>query len=171
MATPLEINTNPLFGDLRPLDPWRPRFCRESSIRACADHINRPHEDYPKRIEATALAIGDVMAEYPHTITTELLQRVHAQVFADAAHAGQLRRIMVTVGAFIPPPPDLLPRLMQNLEMAYATTDLDTGTLASWYTDFETIHPFQDGNGRVGGIIIAALNRRNDRSYWMAPGQ
>ena len=171
MATPLEIRTNPLFGDLRPFEPWIPRFSRASSISDCADRINRPHEDYPKRIEATALAIADVMSEHPITITTELVQRVHARVFADAAHAGQLRQVMVRIGAFIPPRPDLLPRLMQNLETAYAATDLDTGKLASWYTDFESIHPFQDGNGRVGGIIIAALNRRNDLSYWMAPEQ
>ena len=169
MATPLEIN--PLFGDLRPFEPWIPRFCRASSITDCADRINRPHEDYPKRNEATALAIADVMSESPLTIITDLVQRVHAQVFSDTTHAGQLRQVMVRIGAFIPPSPDLLPRLMQNLETAYATTGLDTGMLASWYTDFETIHPFQDGNGRVGGIIVAALNRRNDLSYWMAPGQ
>ena len=171
MATPLETKISPLFGDLRPFEPWIPRFCRASSISDCADRINRPHEDYPKRNEATALAIADVISEFPQTITTELVQRVHAQVFADATHAGQLRQVMVRIGAFMPPTPDLLPRLMQNLQMAYAATGLDTGTLASWYTDFETIHPFQDGNGRVGGIIVAALNRRNDLSYWMAPGQ
>lgn len=45
MATPLEIKTNPLFGDLRPFDPWIPRFCCECSIRTCADRINRPHAD------------------------------------------------------------------------------------------------------------------------------
>ena len=171
MNTPLEITINPLFGDLRPFESWIPRFSRASSIRDCTDRINRPHEDYPKRTEATELAIGDVMAEHPNNITTDLVQRIHAQVFADTTHAGQLRQVMVRIGAFIPPRPDLLPRLMQNLETAYAATSLDTGMLASWYTDFETIHPFQDGNGRVGGIIVAALNRRNDLSYWMAPGQ
>ena len=171
MATPLEIKTSPLFGDLRPFEPWIPRFSSTSSMSDCADRINRPHEDYPKRNEATELAIADVISEHPLTITTELVLRVHAQVFGDTPHAGQLRQVMVRIGAFIPPRPDLLPRLMQNLETAYAATGLDTGMLASWYTDFETIHPFQDGNGRVGGIIIAALNRRNDLSYWMAPGQ
>ena len=32
-------------------------------------------------------------------------------------------------------------------------------SLVKWYTDFETIHPFLDGNGRVGGIVVTANNQ------------
>jgi fido (protein-threonine AMPylation protein) len=28
----------------------------------------------------------------------------------------------------------------------------------AWYQQFETIHPFIDGNGRVGGVVIAVLS-------------
>ena len=96
--------------------------------------------------------------------------QVHNTVFAHAHHAGRFRQVPVRIGNFLPPKPDLLPRLMENLEAAYADAQPDAETLASWYTDFETIHPFQDGNGRVGGIIVAALNRNNDPSQWMTPG-
>ena len=46
------------------------------------------------------------------------------------------------------------------------------GTLKDWYHDFETIHPFQDGNGRVGGVTVAVLARKfRPEKGWLAPGQ
>lgn len=103
--------------------------------------------------------------------TTRLALKVHAAVFPEAGYAGQMRRVPGRIGRFVLPRPDLLPRLIENLETAYADREPDVDTLSSWYTDFETIHPFQDGNGRVGGIIVAGLNRRNCAKKWMTPGQ
>lgn len=161
----------PQFADLRQGDPWIPLFHSQPDLGACADRINRPHEDYPRRVVRTRRAIIEVIEINPRTITTGLALKVHATVFPEAGHAGTLRRGPVRIGRFVPPQPDLLPRLMENLETAYENRELDADTLASWYTDFETIHPFQDGNGRVGGIIVAALNRNNCAKEWMTPGK
>jgi Fic family protein len=37
--------------------------------------------------------------------------------------------------------------------------------LVWWYMLFETIHPFQDGNGRVGGIVVAIMSYSLYRKY------
>ena len=60
--------------------------------------------------------------------------------------------------------------LMHELELLYLDLPISQENLRHWYFDFETIHPFVDGNGRVGGIIIAAATHRQHGIY-LAPGQ
>ena len=57
--------------------------------------------------------------------------------------------------ALVPPPPALVPGLMDDL-LAFANDDvLDPVTQAAvLHAQFETIHPFGDGNGRIGRILI-----------------
>jgi Fic family protein len=57
--------------------------------------------------------------------------------------------------ALVPPPPELVPGLMEDL-LAFANDDaLDPVTQAAvLHAQFETIHPFGDGNGRIGRILI-----------------
>jgi len=62
----------------------------------------------------------------------------------------------VIVGLHRPPRAERVEKLMEELMSLYTISDLDT--LVEWYKDFETIHPFQDGNGRVGGVMVAAYS-------------
>lgn len=58
---------------------------------------------------------------------------------------------------FVPPPPHLLPGLLGNLER-YIHTEDNTPLLirlALIHAHFETLHPFLDGNGRMGRLLIA----------------
>ncbi len=69
-----------------------------------------------------------------------------------AAEFNQLAR-------FVPPPPETITDLIDNL-IAYINRDLDPQLhpllrIAIAHYQFETIHPFQDGNGRVGRALIA----------------
>ena len=58
--------------------------------------------------------------------------------------------------SFVPPEPSAVPSLMQNL-LEYMSSDSKLPTLVSAsliHYQFETIHPFRDGNGRLGRILI-----------------
>lgn len=119
----------PLFADLRNGESWIPQFHGQPELESCAGRINRPHEDYPRRVSRTRRAILEVIKLSP-SITTELALKVHRIVFGHAEHAGKLRQMPVRIGNFVPPRPDLLPRLMENLEPDYADQPLTTDTLA-----------------------------------------
>lgn len=59
---------------------------------------------------------------------------------------------------FIPPAPDDLPHLLEDLVRFCARTDLTPVALAALaHAQFEVIHPFGDGNGRVGRALLQQL--------------
>jgi Fic family protein len=66
------------------------------------------------------------------------------------------------VGAtFVPPPPERVQPLLNDLEQFIARHDLDPLSQAAIaHGQFETIHPFLDGNGRVGRALVYAILRR-----------
>jgi len=80
---------------------------------------------------------------------------------------GELRKSQNWIGGtrpgnavFIPPPADVVPGLLANLEQFIHKEDDGLPRLvniALVHAQFETIHPFLDGNGRIGRLLIAAL--------------
>lgn len=61
---------------------------------------------------------------------------------------------------FVPPPPSEVMRLMGDLELFLHDRPERTPVLlkaAIAHVQFETIHPFQDGNGRVGRLLVSLL--------------
>jgi Fic family protein len=60
--------------------------------------------------------------------------------------------------AFVPPPASEISRLMEDLITFANRDDLDPITMAAiTHAQFETIHPFADGNGRIGRVLIARI--------------
>ncbi len=104
-------------------------------------------------------------------ISVRLLCDAHRFLLDGARGAGkqpgELRRSQNWIGgtrpgnaAFVPPPPEHVPALMADMERFIH----DDGTelppmvrVALIHAHFETIHPFLDGNGRIGRLLIAAL--------------
>jgi len=80
---------------------------------------------------------------------------------------GELRRSQNWIGGtrpgnavFVPPPPERVPALLADLERFIHDATQTLPPLvktALIHLQFETIHPFLDGNGRIGRMLIAAL--------------
>ena len=104
-------------------------------------------------------------------ISVRLLCDAHRLLLDGARGAGkqpgELRRSQNWIGgtrpgnaAFVPPPPEHVPALLADMERFIhdAGTELPPMVrVALIHAQFETIHPFLDGNGRIGRLLIAAL--------------
>jgi Fic family protein len=84
--------------------------------------------------------------------------------------AGELRDLQNWIGGnaynpgradFVPPPPESVKDLMNDLVAFMNRTDLPPVVQAAIvHAQFEVIHPFADGNGRVGRALIHVVLRR-----------
>ncbi len=116
-------------------------------------------------------------------ISAESIVAIHETLFRgtrDDAIAGAIRATQNWIGGsadtprnadFIPPPPELVPSLLEDLGKFINRNDLPSVVQAAIaHAQFETIHPFPDGNGRVGRCLIhAILRRRNLATRYVPP--
>lgn len=128
-------------------------------------------EEVTNYLHAFRLVRDNLRSEAGLPISVRLLCDAH-RLLLDGARGtgkqpGELRRSQNWIGgarpgraAFVPPPPDQVPGLLADLERfihdpAPALPPLVRVALV--HVQFETIHPFLDGNGRIGRLLIAAL--------------
>lgn len=123
--------------------------------------------------EALQIGIEEIQNGYP--ISERLILRLHSILMKDArgsgSAAGHYRRVQNFVGpsnnpkeaSYIPPESQLMDDYMKNLELfmnGHPYTDEMHDELhplikcAIMHGQFESIHPFLDGNGRLGRILI-----------------
>lgn len=105
-------------------------------------------------------------------LSLRLIAEMHEKLLtagrgAEAGTPGEFRRSQNWIGGtrpgnanFVPPPPHLVPDAMGKLEFflhdrPQATRPLLKAALA--HVQFETIHPFLDGNGRLGRMLITLI--------------
>ena len=99
----------------------------------------------------------------------ELHQKLMTGVRGDAATPGEFRTSQNWIGgagrtlnqaSHVPPPPSEMMRALGDLEIYLHATDdpyPPLAPLAFVHYQFETIHPFLDGNGRIGRLLLALL--------------
>lgn len=121
-------------------------------------------------------------AEGAGRITTDTLLEVHRCLLNDTrlhAHAGRLREVQNWVGgnehnpcsaAYVPPPPELVPQLLDDLS-EFCNSDMlpAVAQAAIAHAQFETIHPFAEGNGRTGRALVHLILRRRGLSAHVQP--
>jgi Fic family protein len=83
-------------------------------------------------------------------------------VRGQAKEPGEFRRVQVAIGLdhrFMPPPPQELPSCLDRFEK-YLHSSSSFNPLVDCFLahyQFEAIHPFVDGNGRVGRLLLAIM--------------
>jgi Fic family protein len=96
-------------------------------------------------------------------LTNRVILEAHAALLSDGegskADPGYFRRQGVRVGELVPPPAFEISNLMSDLEK-YINEHNDMPALIKAglvHVQFETIHPFLDGNGRIGRLLIVLM--------------
>lgn len=121
-------------------------------------------------------------AEGEETITVDTILRIHAALLANTSlqvHRGTVRLEQNWVGGsdynpcsavFVPPPPALVLGLLADLAEFCSTDSLPAVAQAAIaHAQFETIHPFIDGNGRAGRALIHLILRRRGIAPHVVP--
>jgi len=114
-----------------------------------------------------AVVYGSKAVRQGEEITIELLHDLHERLLDGTRHDGDVLGEFRSKPVHIPPPqslrepfrppgPTRVPELMENLEQYVQTGGPyhDLVDIALGHYQFETIHPYGDGNGRLGRLLI-----------------
>lgn len=113
-------------------------------------------------------------------LTLDLLLEAHRRLMAASTtpeYGGHVRTTQNWIGgptptsaAFVPPVPERVPALLDDLIAFVNTSTLPPVAIAAIaHAQFETIHPFADGNGRIGRALIHAVLRSRGLTVHSAP--
>jgi Fic family protein len=124
-------------------------------------------------LDAVAFARAQLADPHGLPLSMRLLNEAHERLMRGARGAerlpGQVRRSQNWIGgsrprnaAYVPPPPEALGELLSDLEKYFHSDDalpplVRAGLL---HVQFETIHPYLDGNGRIGRLLVTLLLER-----------
>jgi len=122
-------------------------------------------------IDAMVLAVDE--AANAEAFSEAEITAIHRRLLERAPHghiAGRVRTEQNWIGGndynpcgadFVPPPPEEVDRLMADLCREINNDTLSPLVQAAFvHAQFETIHPFDDGNGRTGRALVHVVLRR-----------
>jgi Fic family protein len=113
--------------------------------------------------------LARIRAGFP--ISLRLIRELHDILLSkgrgSSKQPGEFRRTQNWIGGtrpsnalFVPPPPERVMELMSDLESFIHDEDVEIPSLIKAglvHVQFETIHPFLDGNGRLGRLLITFI--------------
>jgi Fic family protein len=123
-------------------------------------------------VRAFARGSGEVDDRGQRALNPDLILALHADLMAgqERADPGRWRSLQNFIGSgqmefarYIPPPPAEVPRLMEDLQrlLNYEPDGVAVVSIllraAIAHAQFEAIHPFRDGNGRTGRLLIPLM--------------
>lgn len=121
-------------------------------------------------------------AESSERITRDIILEVHRCLLVNtplSEHAGRIRDVQNWIGgsaynpcsaAYVPPPPGAVPALLDDLADFCNSDSLPAVVQAALaHAQFETIHPFADGNGRTGRALVHLVLRERRLSTRVQP--
>lgn len=148
--------------------PHPRRMLIAEAVKAPAAAPSGDDRETLRNIAATrhALRIGDTGSP----VSVADICTVHAVLMGDDPIAGRLRTAQNWIGGrfstpidavYVPPPAEEVPALMEDLAACVNRRGVDPVMQAAIvHAQFETIHPFADGNGRTGRALIHLVLRR-----------
>lgn len=157
------------------------RLLRVEAARAAGEAaVDLTADEVLGNIDAMSWAVEHLAAA--QTTTVNGLLAVHERLMSPTRlreHGGRLRVVQNWVGgsgfnpcsaAFVPPPPDYVSELLEDL-CAFVDDDAlpPVAQAAIAHAQFETIHPFIDGNGRAGRALIHVILRRRGVAPRLVP--
>ncbi len=121
-------------------------------------------------VDALTFARGELARPDGLPLATRLFCNIHKRLMkgvrGSEKQPGEIRRSQNWIGGsrpgnarFVPPPPDVVPEALSALEKWIHGDDPlpPLVRIGLAHVQFETIHPFLDGNGRIGRLLVALL--------------
>ena len=152
----------------------------EGTQSSLSDLLEYELDDAPGAPMSDVVEVSNYVAALDHglerlrddfPLSNRLIREIHAILLASgrgsAMNPGEFRSSQDWIGGrrpgaavYVPPPPDAAPDCMGDLERFLHATDDGIPVLVRAglaHVQFESIHPFLDGNGRTGRLLITFL--------------
>lgn len=116
-----------------------------------------PREIYEAINHKSALELVFKNLKNDDEFDERFLKRINEVINRNIKETERFRRVQVFIqgSEHIPPEPEKIPNLMMYYIYNYNNDKQEVFTkIAKYHIEFEQIHPFEDGNGRTGRLII-----------------